>query len=128
MRFLSLEWVDALDRAAREAGAWAGPPLVLEQVVRDTPDGDVRFHLVLDAGGIRVAGGEAERPDVTLSSDFATAVRIARGTANVQRALAAGRCRLHGDLELLARSADALVALGDLFRSVRVATVFPDPS
>lgn len=130
VRFLSDEWLRELDRVAREAWgplAWNGRPLVLEQVVLGSPRGDVRFHLVVGADGLHVAGGPAERADAVFTADLETATALADGSLNVQTALAAGRYRLRGDLELLARHGDALIALGDLFRAVRVATVFPDP-
>lgn len=127
VQFLSDEWLRELDRVAREATgslAWDGRPLVMEQVVHDTPRGDVCYHLVVGPDGVHVVGGPAERPDVTFTADLETATGIADGSLNVQAALAAGRYQLRGDLDLLARHGDALLALGDLFRAVRVATVF----
>jgi hypothetical protein len=68
---------------------------------------------------------EDGRPDVTFNTDYATAVALARGTENAQRALGAGRLRLGGDLVLLAARADALAALDDVCAPLREQTTYP---
>jgi putative sterol carrier protein len=84
----------------------------------------VTFHVVFAADGIRVVPGAAARPDVTLTTDRATATRLARGEANAQQALAAGRYRVMGDIEGLTRRAAALRALDDVFVTVRAQTSY----
>jgi SCP-2 sterol transfer family len=135
--FLSDEWLAALDASARAIGPLpAVSPFVLEQVVTSTGrdgterdsserDGDeVRYQLVFTADGLRVHPGHAEAPDVSFATDRETAAGIARGETNAQRALAAGRLRVHGTIEILVARAEALVALEDVFAAVRAGTTY----
>ena len=123
--FLSDEWLAALDASAREMGAFpAVAPFVLEQVVTDTWHEDVRYQLVFTADGLRVRPGDAEAPDVSFATDRETAAGIARGETNAQRALAAGRLRVRGNIETLVARAAALVALEDVFAAVRAGTTY----
>ena len=70
---------------------------------------------------------DAEVADVSLETDYPTAVALARGEMNAQSALADGRLRVSGDVARLAAHATALVRLGDLFAAVRPVTTFPTP-
>ena len=68
--------------------------------------------------------GDAEAPDVSFATDRETAAGIARGETNAQRALAAGRLRVHGNIETLVARAAAFVALEDVFAAVRAGTTY----
>ena len=73
---------------------------MLEQVVTDVPDrGEVRYRVTFSADGVRVRADGADTPDVTFATDHATAAAISRGETNAQRALAAGRFRVRGNIE-----------------------------
>jgi hypothetical protein len=128
--FLSDEWLEALDRAAcaspelRALGETGR--LRVQLVVRDVPaGGDVCYQLVLGEGGARVVPGAAERPDLVVTSGYATAVELARGATNAQHALAAGQLRIGGDVESLASRALLLATVADVFAAVRAETTFP---
>ncbi len=55
VRFLSGEWFAAVAAARGASPAGDGEPgLVLEQIVRATPDGDVRYLVVVKAGGAAI--------------------------------------------------------------------------
>jgi putative sterol carrier protein len=127
-RFLTPEWLDALAAAAAEveppAGLAPDARLVLGQEVRDTPAGDVRYQIVVEAAGLRVVAPPAEPADLTFVCDLVTAVALARGEVNAQQALMAGGLRLRGDVERFAAAREALLALGDVFARVRDATTF----
>jgi len=124
-RFLTPEWIAALDAAAREAAVPAGIRLTIQQVVIDDGGGgDVRYHLVLDRGGLRVHPGEAPAADVTLVQTREVAVALSRGELNAQQALEAGRLKLRGDIGHLAREGRALVAMEDVFAAVRAVTCY----
>jgi hypothetical protein len=133
--FLSPPWLHELDRAVRaSAGVCALAPIVIEQVVDHVPGrGEVCYRFQVDAGGARVteapfiAADAPPRPDLRLTTDYPTAVAIARGTENAQIALSRGRLRLGGDIETLVRRADALTALGDATAALRAATTYPPP-
>lgn len=122
VRFLSPEWIEALDAAAREAVVPAGVRLTIQQVVTDGDE--VRYHLVLDDGGLRVHPGEAAAADVTLLQTREVAAALSRGELNAQQALEAGRLKLRGDIGHLARQGKALTAMEDAFAAVRADTTY----
>jgi hypothetical protein len=123
-RFLSPEWIAALDAAAREAPVPAGVRLTIQQIVTDDGRDEVRYHLVLADGGLRVHPGEAAAADVILVQTRAVAAALSRGELNAQQALEAGRLKLRGDIGHLAREGRALTALEDVFAAVRAGTTY----
>jgi SCP-2 sterol transfer family len=128
--FLSEQWLRELDAAVRASAAvCALGPIVIEQVVASVPRrGEVRYQLVVDAGGARLAVGADTRPaDMSLSTDYRTAVAIAAGKENAQLALADGRLRLGGNIDALVRRSDAFGALDDATAALREVTAFPSP-
>jgi len=99
---------------------------VLEQVVRETPDGAVRYLVVVSAGSAYVVAPPAgdRRPDLTITCDWTTAVAIATGQISAQTALMEGRLRVRGDLARLAGRASELVGLDPLPDNVRRQTTY----
>jgi putative sterol carrier protein len=126
--FLSPEWIRELDQAARASDALKRSAdtdtLVVEQRVTGGPTGDVTYHVVLGPAA-RVESGTAHSPDVILITDYDTASAVQAGSLNAQRAIAAGRMKVHGHMGVLLRHAEALRAVGDIFRDVRAATEAP---
>lgn len=127
--FLSPAWIEELDTAARASDALGafGGQLVVEQRVTDAPGGEIRYHVVLAADGARVHAGGAELPDLVITADYETACAIHDGRENAQRALAAGRMDVRGDLGHVREHSDALAALDDLFAQVRARTRHGNP-
>jgi putative sterol carrier protein len=128
VRFLSPEWIAALDAAAREATVPAGVRLTIQQIVTEDGGGDVRYHLVLDEGRLEVRPGEARAADVTLVQTREVAAALSRGELNAQQALEAGRLKLRGDIGDLAREGKALSAMEDVFAAVRADTTYRERS
>lgn len=124
VRFLSPEWIEALDKAAREATVPGDVCLTIQQVVTDDDGDDVLYHLVVGEGRLRVHPGEAARADVTLVQTREVAAALSRGELNAQQALEAGRLKLRGDIGHLARQGKALITVEDVFTAVRAATVY----
>lgn len=128
--FLSREWIEALDAAARAAtlpADVAGVSIEVEQVVGDAPGGEIRYHLRLEDGRARVYSGPAASPHLRLIADYDMAGRIHRGELNAQQALAAGRLKVQGQFAHLLRADEALRSLEDVFAEVRAATTYADP-
>src|SRR5580658_2998509 len=102
-RFLSPEWFEAVAR--RGPPASTDQDLVLEQVVRDTPDGEVRYRVVVSDGRAYVEapspGQTAIKADLTITCDWATAAAVAQGLRSAQSALMEGDLRVQGDLARL---------------------------
>jgi putative sterol carrier protein len=128
--FLSAAWIEALDEAARAATLpeeAAAVSVTIEQVVRDAPGGECRYHLRIEDGHARVLPGPSDAPDLRLFADYEVAARIQRGEVNAQQALASGRLKVQGQYARLVRVDDALRALEDLFAPVRAATTYREP-
>jgi hypothetical protein len=128
-RFLSPEWfAEVAESGPPRTEGGAESPLVLEQVVRDAPDGEVRYRVVVTAGGAYLEapsslGGRAA-PDLTITCDWATATELARGTVSAQAALMAGRLRVSGNLARLSGRAADLVGVDPVPDSVRRRTTY----
>jgi putative sterol carrier protein len=120
-RFLSDEWIAALDLAAEHVEVDPTLSLVLQQVV-DDPDGTVTYHVIFDGGRVRVRPGPAPEPTVTFTVDRPTAEAIAAGEQSAQSAFMAGRLRLTGDVTVLLDAHEALERLAGLFAEVRAST------
>jgi hypothetical protein len=139
LRFLSAEWFAEVARhpapapAQLAAGTAAeAEALVLEQVVRDTPDGEVRYRVVVRDGAARlqpppaapVGNGAGPAPDLTIACDWPTAVAMAQGHLSTQAALMEGRLRVRGNLARLAGRAGGLVGLDPVPDEVRRQTTY----
>jgi putative sterol carrier protein len=124
VRFLTAEWIEALDGAAREAAVPADVSLTVQQIVTGDDGGEIRYHLVFGDGGLRVRPGEAAAADVTLVQSREVAAALSRGELNAQQALESGRLKLRGDIGDLARHGKALTAVEDVFAAVRAVTSY----
>lgn len=129
MRFLSPEWLTAMDLALSASpevvAATADSSLRLAQVVTGTPDGDVAYLVRIERGRVGVEPVPAGEPaDVTLTADWATAVDIATGALATHDAFTAGRLLVRGDIAALRAAAPALAGLGDAFESLRADTTY----
>lgn len=128
MRYLSLDWIDAV-----AAGVAASEELAklavdheigMTQVVMDGPEGDVTYHLQVGDGKIRFAAGSADPEHVQMEQSWATAVAVATGALNAQEAFVSGRIRLRGDRQRLLVSQPVFGALDAVFSEVRRQTVY----
>jgi hypothetical protein len=122
-RFLSPEWFEGV----RGDPATADPTLVVEQVVRDTPDGVVtyRVHITGDRAGIVwPVPTDAPPADLRITTDWATATAVAQGTLSTQAALMQGRLRFGGRPDRLADLAGAWEAVDPVPEAVRRTTTF----
>jgi putative sterol carrier protein len=132
VRFLTTEWLAALDRAARAdaslATATADLALVVEQEVTGLPAGSFTYHITFDHGSVSVAEGPAPVADVRFTQDVATARAIAAGTGSAQRAFMTGDLRVGGDLRVLLDHQVALSTLDDVFADVRARTEVDAPA
>ena len=126
VRYLSLAWIRELSAAVeaseRLAELAADHRLRVTQIVTDTPEGDVAYHLSVADGTASFGAGPAEDEDVRMQQDWDTAVAVATGHLNAQEAFVTGRILLTGDRELLMASLDVFAALDSVFNEVRART------
>jgi hypothetical protein len=129
-RFLSPAWFEEV--ASRTPADEADPNeydherLVLCQVVRDSPDGDVRYHVVVQGAVARLVppGLDPGPADLTITTDWGTATAIARGTVAAQAALIEGRLRVNGNLAAVARLSEGLAGLDPVPEALRDRTTY----
>jgi putative sterol carrier protein len=128
IRYLSLEWLDALSRevAADDALATlaADHSIGVTQVVSDGPEGDVVYHLQVADGAATFGAGPAFPEDVRMEQSWDTAVAVANGTLNAQDAFIGGMIRLTGDQQKLIDAQPVFGALDAVFRTVRAETEY----
>ncbi|HVE45708.1 MAG TPA: SCP2 sterol-binding domain-containing protein [Acidimicrobiales bacterium] len=131
-RYLSREWFDEVNEAARTSsavrGATAGVNLVLQQVVTGTADGELRYWLRIDDGSVEAglglpAGGEAAA-DATVTQSYETAVAVMRGELSTEEAFLGGHIRLRGDIGVLLHHQSVLNSLGQAFDEVHQRTEY----
>jgi hypothetical protein len=122
-RYLSPEWF-----AEATAGSVGGPAtLVLEEVVSDTPGGTIVYRVEVAGDGTRIVWPVPEGAgpaDLRISTDWTTAVSVARGDLSAQRALMEGRLRVSGSPVRLGDVATALSGVDALPAAVRGHTTY----
>lgn len=127
-RYLSAEWFDEVNAAAAAAAdlsdAAVGLRLVIQQVVTDGPEGDVRYVVRVEDGRVTVVPGEAPDADVTVTEDHATATAVGCGELAAPAAFMTGRIRVTGDTGVLMDAQPALHRLDAVFAGVRQRTTY----
>lgn len=130
-RFLSPEWFHEVAREnpeppSTEAGGVSRDRLVLRQVVQEGPDGEVRYHVVVESGRARISPPDADPgpADLTITTNWETAVAIAQGKLAAQAALVEGRLRIKGNLAAIGSAAGALSGLDPVPERVRSSTTY----
>jgi hypothetical protein len=131
-RFLSPEWFGEVGAAHSEAevddagdnGGTAA--LVVGISVTGTPQGEVRYQVVVDGAQPRVLPpGAVFRPaQVELRSDYATMAGIAEGKITAMDALSRGQARVSGDTAALSTDRPGLAGLDLVPPAVRASTTF----
>jgi putative sterol carrier protein len=126
VRYLSLDWIDALTREVAEsdelAALAADHAIGVTQVITGGPEGDVIYHLQVAGGAATFGAGPAAPEDVRIQEDWETAVAVATGSLNAQEAFIKGRILLTGDQQKLMDSAPVFSALDAIFSKVRADT------
>ncbi len=123
MRYLSLEWIDALTDAVANSVEMAEAAreytVGFSQSVLGGPEGDVTYHLQIGDGRASFGPGPAFPEDVRFEQDWETAVAVATHTLNAQQAFITGRIRLTGDSQKLIDSTPVFAVLDAVFSTVR---------
>jgi putative sterol carrier protein len=124
-RFLSPEWFAQLDAVHVAPDPLAeADACVLEQVVTATPQGEVRYQLVVSGDAVRFEADASQEPTVTFTSDYPTAAAIARGELSTQAALLDGRLRVSGNLSGIGDALRKVSGLDLVPASMRAATTY----
>jgi putative sterol carrier protein len=126
VRYLSLDWIDELQRAVQAnehlSELAESHEIGLTQLVTDGPEGTVTYHLQVGGGGADFGVGEADPEHVRMEQTWRTAVAVATGEMNAQEAFINGNIRLSGDQQRLLDSQPVFGALDSIFADVRQRT------
>lgn len=100
--------------------------LVVEVLVHDAPEGEVRYQVVVDEGHGTVLGPPRAllAAQVRLESDYGTLSGIASGSLTPVDALSSGRARLSGDVAALTGAGRSMGTMDLLPPAVRSGTSF----
>lgn len=128
VRYLSLEWIDALAAEVssnpRLEGLAHQHRIGVTQVVTEGPEGDVTYHLQVGDGVANFGAGAAMPEDVRMEQAWSTAVAVATGEMTAQDAFIGGHIRLHGDQAKLIETQPIFAALDEVFSTVRARTEY----
>jgi len=128
VRYLSLDWIDAVAAAAGEseavAVAAAQTEIGVTQVVTEAPEGVIVYSLQVDGGEVTFQAGAAHPEHVRFEQTWETAVGVATGVLNAQEAFIQGRILLTGDQQKLMDNPSIFAAMGAVFDSVRDRTEY----
>jgi hypothetical protein len=128
MRYLSLEWIEALrDKVAASSDLSAlsrDHEIHITQVVTDGPEGNVTYHLSVADGTASFGAGPATNENVRMEQSWDTAVAVATGQTNAQDVFIKGHVRITGDVQRLIASEPVFAVLDSVFEDVRSRTVY----
>lgn len=123
--YLSAEWFQHVHQALGPATPDQGAPdIVLRQVVTGAPEGDVSYQIEIRAGHASLVRGSTGDADMTFTSDYPTAVAIARGQLSTQAALLEGRLRVSGNPVTVTAHQAAFGHLDPVPHAVRAETTY----
>jgi putative sterol carrier protein len=128
IRYLSLEWIDALSGLVEQSTAMATAAeeqqIGVTQLVTDGPEGNVVYHLQVGDGRATFGAGAAHPEDVRMEQSWATACAVSQGRLNAQEAFITGKILLTGDRLKLLSAQPVFVALDSVFNELRERTEY----
>lgn len=123
MKYLSIDWLEALNTVLQSSEVMksvaANHSIAVTQLITDSPDGDVLYHLLVRDGSASIGPGAAVDEDVRLEQSYDTALSVATGRANTQELFVNGSIRIHGNVTQLIASEPVFAALDAVFEAVR---------
>lgn len=128
MRYLSLEWIEAMQSevAASESLATLAQTLTIgvTQVITDGPEGTVVYHLHVADGVASFGPGPAPDEHVRMEQSWESAVDVATEKVPAQELFIKGLVRVTGDTQRIVDCAPVFGALDSAFTTVRSHTVY----
>lgn len=128
MRYLSLEWIEAMQAEVSASESMAALAAThtfgVTQVVTDGPEGNVIYHLQLRDGEATFGPGPAPLEDLRMQQTWDTTVGIATGTIPAQEAFIKGLIALTGDRQKMVDNIAVFGALESAFSAVRERTIY----
>ena len=101
-KFLSQEYMDVQKKLSEGQPERPGTSARMQYVVTGGPDGDIRYHWVLENGKLLEAAlGDVDDAEVTLTQSYEDAVKIAKGELDPNAAFMQGRIKVTGNMQKL---------------------------
>ena len=102
VKYLSPEWIDAYNSAMAADDsvrqALKGKSAVIQMVVVDSPDGDIRYWLRIGDGTASVGLGDADSAEVTISQSYETSAKVNKGELDGAKAFTQGKVKISGKM------------------------------
>ena len=102
VKYLSPEWIDAYNSAMAADDsvrqALKGKSAVIQMVVVDSPDGDIRYWLRIGDGTASVGLGDADSAEVTISQSYETSAKVNKGELDGAKAFTQGKIKITGKM------------------------------
>ena len=102
VKYLSPEWIDAYNSAMAADDsvrqALKGKSAVIQMVVVDSPDGDIRYWLRIGDGTASVGLGDADSAEVTISQSYETSAKVNKGELDGAKAFTHGKVKITGKM------------------------------
>ncbi|MGI8519559.1 MAG: SCP2 sterol-binding domain-containing protein [Actinomycetota bacterium] len=124
VKFLSQEWAEQISAALNSSTEFrstaASKAMGLQQVVKDAPEGEIRYYFALEDGAASIALGELTNPDATVEQSYETAMAMSRGEIGASQAYMQGKLKISGNLMKLMQLQGVLGAMPEAVKSVPV--------
>ncbi len=124
VKFLTEEWAQTMTEALNSSDefkqAASGQQVTLQQVVTDSPEGEVKYYFKLDGGQAQVGLGEAADAEATITQNYDTAVSIVKQELNAQNAFMQGKLKISGNMMKLMQLQGVFNAMPKAVSSVDV--------
>jgi putative sterol carrier protein len=102
VKYLSQEWIDAYNTAVAGddavRAAMKGKSAVIQMVVAEAPEGQIRYWLRIGDGTVSTGLGDADNADVTISQSYDTSVKVNSGELDGQKAFTQGKVKIKGKM------------------------------
>ncbi len=124
VKFLSQECAEqigaALNSSPEFRSAASSKSVGLQQVVKDAPEGEIKYYFALEEGDASVALGELTKPDATVEQSYETATAMSRGEIGATQAYMQGKLKISGNIMKLMQLQGVLGAMPAAVKSVPV--------
>ena len=99
VKYLSPEWMALTKELAADFPETPGATARLQYVVTGGPDGEVRYHHVIDNGHtVEHALGDDPEAEVTLTSSYEDKMKVDKGELDANAAFMQGRVKISGNI------------------------------
>ena len=82
----------------RSSQAMKGKNAVIQMVISEAPEGEVRYWMRIGDGAVSAGLGDADSADVTIRQSYDTAAKVNSGELDGQKAFTQGKVKISGKM------------------------------